>query len=229
MVALVLVCSATVTVAASAEPNEGPARAAARRLGYEGVAADEAGQYAIASEKLEKAYAVVRVPSLGLWSARALVQQDKLLEAVDRYLETSRMTVSPMDARLRRRERRRNLSVVRRGYAGLYDMSGNVEEWDDSCKASTGPDDYCRLRGGDTYPSFPSDPTYPLKCAALTSNPACPQAAARAPERRPTAAERVAVAARLLALSQLARSSLRASSPPPKPALFRILPASPWI
>jgi formylglycine-generating enzyme required for sulfatase activity len=29
------------------------------------------------------------------------------------------------------------------GYEGVYDLSGNVWEWEDSCKP-----DYCRLRGG---------------------------------------------------------------------------------
>ena len=34
------------------------------------------------------------------------------------------------------------------GYAGIYDMSGNVWEWEDSCNGTTGGTDYCRLRGG---------------------------------------------------------------------------------
>jgi formylglycine-generating enzyme required for sulfatase activity len=33
------------------------------------------------------------------------------------------------------------------GVPGLFDMSGNVHEWEDSCEGS-GPDDLCRLRGG---------------------------------------------------------------------------------
>ena len=36
------------------------------------------------------------------------------------------------------------------GYAGLYDMSGNVWEFEDSCAASSGSSDFCRWRGG-TY------------------------------------------------------------------------------
>lgn len=31
---------------------------------------------------------------------------------------------------------------------GLYDMSGNVAEWEDSCSGTTGSDDSCRVRGG---------------------------------------------------------------------------------
>ncbi len=33
-------------------------------------------------------------------------------------------------------------------YAGIYDLSGNVMEWEDSCDADAGPDDHCRVRGG---------------------------------------------------------------------------------
>ena len=34
------------------------------------------------------------------------------------------------------------------GAPGLYDMSGNVREWTDSCDGTTGAADNCRLRGG---------------------------------------------------------------------------------
>jgi formylglycine-generating enzyme required for sulfatase activity len=34
------------------------------------------------------------------------------------------------------------------GYDGLLDMSGNVREWEDSCSASAGANDNCRVRGG---------------------------------------------------------------------------------
>ncbi len=35
------------------------------------------------------------------------------------------------------------------GYAGVYDLSGNVWEWEDSCNGTFGLSDDCRLRGGD--------------------------------------------------------------------------------
>lgn len=34
------------------------------------------------------------------------------------------------------------------GYPGLYDMSGNVSEWEDSCNADSGGTDQCLERGG---------------------------------------------------------------------------------
>jgi formylglycine-generating enzyme required for sulfatase activity len=33
-------------------------------------------------------------------------------------------------------------------FAGLFDLSGNVREWEDSCYEATGPEDLCRSRGG---------------------------------------------------------------------------------
>ncbi len=34
------------------------------------------------------------------------------------------------------------------GYPSLFDMSGNVWEWEDSCDGATGAKDLCRIRGG---------------------------------------------------------------------------------
>lgn len=72
-------------------------RSVARDLGYSGIEAFQAGQFEVASERLEKAYAVLHVPSLGLWSARALVKQGKLVEAADRYAEVARIDISSGD------------------------------------------------------------------------------------------------------------------------------------
>jgi hypothetical protein len=82
---------------ARAQTGEDASRAAARKLGYDGVEAFQAGQFAAASQKLEKAFAVLRVPSLGVWSARALVKQDKLIEAADRYVEVVRLPLGAGD------------------------------------------------------------------------------------------------------------------------------------
>jgi formylglycine-generating enzyme required for sulfatase activity len=34
------------------------------------------------------------------------------------------------------------------GFPGIFDMSGNVEEWEDTCTATTGAKDDCQVRGG---------------------------------------------------------------------------------
>jgi len=34
------------------------------------------------------------------------------------------------------------------GFPGLYDMSGNVWEWEDACNGNTDQNDQCRIRGG---------------------------------------------------------------------------------
>jgi hypothetical protein len=89
-----------VSLAASsalAQPVDDATRGAARKIGYSGVEAYQAGNYPTANEKLEKAYRVLRVPSLGLWSARALAKVGKLVEASERYLEVTRLTVSGGD------------------------------------------------------------------------------------------------------------------------------------
>ncbi len=41
------------------------------------------------------------------------------------------------------------------GYAGVYDLTGNVSEWEDSCNGVQGADDVCQLRGG-SYGSYHS-------------------------------------------------------------------------
>jgi hypothetical protein len=79
--------------AASAQ-NDAALRATARQLGSEGVQQFEAGNFAAASERLERAYQMLRVPSIGLWSARALVKLGKLIEANERYVEVQRLSLS---------------------------------------------------------------------------------------------------------------------------------------
>src|SRR5262245_32884810 len=77
---------------------EDDARAAARTTGYEGVAAFEQGRYEEAHEKLDRAYELMRVHTLGLWSARAMVKRGLLVAAAERYLEVARMPVVHGDA-----------------------------------------------------------------------------------------------------------------------------------
>lgn len=77
-------------------------RAAARKLGTEGVAAFQAGNYQHAVDKLERSFKVLRVPSLGLWSARALAKNGKLLEASERYREVARLDAAQGDAQVQK-------------------------------------------------------------------------------------------------------------------------------
>src|SRR5690606_14260666 len=69
-------------------------RAAARKLGTSGVEAYQAGDYQGASEKLERAYATLKVPTLGLWSARALIKLNRWVEAAERLLAVTRLDAS---------------------------------------------------------------------------------------------------------------------------------------
>jgi formylglycine-generating enzyme required for sulfatase activity len=41
-----------------------------------------------------------------------------------------------------------SISTCEGGYPGLFDMSGNVSEWSDTCDSTTGLDDQCLTRGG---------------------------------------------------------------------------------
>jgi hypothetical protein len=68
-------------------------RSAARKLGIDGVHAYEAGKYDVAMDRLERAFKVLAVPSLGLWSARALEKNGRLIEAAERYVKTTRLPV----------------------------------------------------------------------------------------------------------------------------------------
>jgi hypothetical protein len=68
-------------------------RAAARGLGNAGVKAYQEGRNEEAVEKLDMAYSVVRVPSLGLWLARALARGGRLVEAAERYREAADLPI----------------------------------------------------------------------------------------------------------------------------------------
>ena len=88
--ALAAICSLSLALGsvAQAQPLDSISREAATSLAVAGLEAYEAGQYSEALDKLEKAYAVARVPTLGLWSARSLYKLGRWREAEDRYRET---------------------------------------------------------------------------------------------------------------------------------------------
>lgn len=63
----------------------------------------EAGDFVGADQKLRRAYALVPVPSVGLWSARALWRLNRLVEASRRYLDVSRSTYAAGDANVQKK------------------------------------------------------------------------------------------------------------------------------
>jgi hypothetical protein len=81
----------TAVSSASWAQTDDASRAMARDLATSGVEAFQRGAFPDASAKLEKAYRVLRVPSVGLWSARALVSSGKLVQASERYREVVRL------------------------------------------------------------------------------------------------------------------------------------------
>jgi hypothetical protein len=82
---------------AAAQSGDDASRAEARKIGYAGVEAYQAGDFATAHDRLEAAYQLLKVPSLGLWSARALAKLGKLVEADARYLEVIKLPTSVGD------------------------------------------------------------------------------------------------------------------------------------
>lgn len=72
---------------AQAQPLDSVSREAASSLAVAGLEAYEAGAYEEALDKLEKSYAVARVPTLALWSARTLYKLGRWRKAEDRYRE----------------------------------------------------------------------------------------------------------------------------------------------
>jgi hypothetical protein len=76
---------------ASAEEEDAATRSAARSVALEGIEVLQKGDPNGAVQKLEKAYQVLKVPTIALWSARALVAAGRLVEASERYLAASRL------------------------------------------------------------------------------------------------------------------------------------------
>src|SRR5688572_20012435 len=80
--------------------SESARRQEARALGYSGVRAYGDGRYVEASEQLEQSLSLLPVPSLGLWSARALVKLGKLVEAERRYRAVVKMRLAADDSQV---------------------------------------------------------------------------------------------------------------------------------
>ena len=82
----------SLTLPALAQQDDPALRSAGRKLALDGIALFQQGKAAEASQKLEKAYELLPVPSVALWSGRALEQRGLLVEASERFVEASRLT-----------------------------------------------------------------------------------------------------------------------------------------
>jgi hypothetical protein len=89
LAALALASSLASPTLVRAEPLDDASRAAALTLAESGFDAYDAGRYDEASEALDKAYVVARIPPIGLWSARALEKRGLWLEAAERFKDTA--------------------------------------------------------------------------------------------------------------------------------------------
>jgi hypothetical protein len=94
---LIAIVPALAPAAAHAQAIDSTTRSTARQLGTEGVQAYEEGRYDEASDKLERAYQLLKAPSLALWSGRALERRGNLVEASERYLEATRLPIEGTD------------------------------------------------------------------------------------------------------------------------------------
>lgn len=93
-VALALLAAPAFGETAPAEPAPEQIELA-RELGASGIELYESGAYPEAREQLEHAYRFVKVPTTGLWSARALDKTGDLVGAAARYREVLAMPVEP--------------------------------------------------------------------------------------------------------------------------------------
>src|SRR5262249_13535117 len=88
-----LVAAFLATTGAAASPAEDQSRAIARILGEEGLAYYDQGMYIDALQRFERASELHKAPTLDLWAARCLAKMGRLVEASERYLDVTRLTV----------------------------------------------------------------------------------------------------------------------------------------
>jgi hypothetical protein len=69
-------------------------RSAARALGEEGLKLYDEGNFAAAADKLARADEIVRLPTTGLYVARALAKSGKLVEASEKYLAVTKLALA---------------------------------------------------------------------------------------------------------------------------------------
>lgn len=92
-----LACFGAASPVAAATQAE-PVREQARLLATAGYKAYAAGDFRTAHEQFEKSFGLLRVPSLGLWSARALVKLGRFVDAERRYRTVALLQVGPADS-----------------------------------------------------------------------------------------------------------------------------------
>lgn len=75
-----------------AQPSDAD-RAAAREMGENAVAAYKAGEFGKAYDLFKRAHEIVGLTTTGLYMARCLVELGRFVEASERYVEVTRMTL----------------------------------------------------------------------------------------------------------------------------------------
>jgi hypothetical protein len=91
--ALLGVSAALAAPSAWADGDDAQKRITARKLGAEAVKLYDTAYYAAALEKFDAASSLLPTPTLSLYSARCLVKLGRLVEASERYLAATRMTL----------------------------------------------------------------------------------------------------------------------------------------
>jgi hypothetical protein len=115
-VAVALACAVGAPLAQAQVGSGADPVIAARTLGYQGIEAYQAGNYLLADDRLGRAYQLLPVPSLGLWSARTLVKLNFLVAASRRYAEVLGSRLASGDAAVQqqaRREAEQELAALR--------------------------------------------------------------------------------------------------------------------
>lgn len=79
---------------ASGQPVDAATRTAARDIALQGADAFERGDYPTALDRFQRAYTLLKAPSISVMEARALERQGRLLEALDKYEQTQRTSLA---------------------------------------------------------------------------------------------------------------------------------------
>ena len=88
-----LFMAATWSSASHAQGVDAETRTVARELARQGADAFERHDYATALDRLTRAFSLFRAPTISLMQARSLARLGRLVEALDKYEETHRMSL----------------------------------------------------------------------------------------------------------------------------------------